>query len=198
MEHSISTQTNLYTPYGRPDDGLRYNPLVDYELGGFELNNSDQGLAVQWWKLEYDGVDKLVLTPLQFGQSIELLTGIPNVTEVSLAFSGNMDPHVTYVSNGIPYLWWFDSQKNGGQMELTNYSSQGITSPRLTYDIHNPIIDSALADVIFAYIRNNNLYYRRQKERFGVERVLKDQLWNGVKLNKVGLNQGNRLQYEIQ
>ncbi len=189
MIQTISTIT-AYSPFNRPDDALKYNPLVDYELGGIGLNNASQGLRVQWWKAEHVAGD-IVLTPLVSGSPVTILSGLVNVTEVSLAFDNLMQPHISYVSAGIPHLWWYNSLT--AQMEHRAFP--GINTPRMTLDIHSPL-QSANADIIFAYTIDDTLYCRLQRDRFDTQYTLKV-IRSGIKLNKVGMCAGNRIEYEL-
>lgn len=163
-------------------------PLVDYEMGGVNVGDASSGLMVKLWKLESNGAQMLLSA--DGVPSFELFTR-PNVTQVTLAFDQNMRPHVAFVQEGVAWLWWYDSV--AGAMVFSSFA--GMLTPRLTTDEKRAwhLSDS---DVILAYIRNNNLYFRMQRDRFQVERLLRSTV--NAELIAVGINRSGRLQFRLR
>lgn len=87
-----------------------------------------------------------------------------NITEVSTTFDSNMNLVIAYVEEGIPKLYWFDTQLPG--QTTTDYP--GIATPRVSLDDKRPM-QSAIRDVIFTYIRDGQVYYRQQRDRYTIE-----------------------------
>ncbi|MGC7464213.1 hypothetical protein QT654_20795 [Xanthomonas citri pv. citri] len=163
-------------------------PLIDYEMGGVNVADASQGLNVKLWKLESNGAQMLLSA--DGVPAIELFNR-PNVSQVALAFDQNMRPHVAFVQTGVTWLWWYDSQ--AGAMVFSSFP--GALTPRLTTDEKRPthLEDS---DVILAYVRNNNLYFRMQRDRFLTEYLLKSAV--NADLIAIGMNRGYRMQFRLR
>lgn len=163
-------------------------PLIDYEMGGVNVADASQGLNVKLWKLESNGAQMLLSA--DGVPAIELFNR-PNVSQVALAFDQNMRPHVAFVQNGVTWLWWYDSQ--AGAMVFSSFP--GALTPRLATDEKRPthLEDS---DVILAYVRNNNLYFRMQRDRFLTEYLLKSAV--NADLIAIGMNRGYRMQFRLR
>ena len=184
------------SPVPRPFIGARslpITPIVDYEDGGIAINDASQGLLYQRWRAilfrpgEPDSYVQLDAREVEPFTLVEL----PNVTEISISFDQLMRPTLAFVRNGVAYLRWFDSVP--GEY-VTDEIGAGILTPRVTMDDKRFIASEGyqLSDVILAYIRNGNLYYRQQRDRFTIERLLAE---NVKPLIKIGFTRGLRLQY---
>lgn len=171
-------------------ESLVLDDLNDYELGGVALNDPSQGLDVQNWTLRYDQ-SRVIVKPEVGDETI--LFSRDSITALSLAFDQNMRPYVAYEAHGELYLWWWDSSIN--ERVTTNFGAG--KNPRLTLDDKRSN-QSARSDIIFAYIDSNyNLCYRQQRDRFGIERVLKTGLHRRTRLKNVSMNTKLRLQFEL-
>ena len=173
----------------QPGDDARSVLLVDQELGGVAINDASQGLAVQLWTVSYVGVD--VILTSQFGSS-SVLFSAAGITELALAFDQNMRPTVAYRQTGNVFLRWWDTTE--AAYVVTDFGV-GV-SPRLCIDDRRPS-QTGNSDVIFAYIRDEALYYRQQRDRYLVERLLRDELSPSTRLKSVGMNRNWRLQFEL-
>ena len=143
--------------------GNRTHPLIDYEMGGIAIGDVSQGLQVQQWSCIYeDGAIKV-----GYGDNFQTLLTIQDVTALSLAFDINMRPLIAYVANNQCYLWWYDSSQSA--QVTTEWGDYAF--PQLSLDDQRSS-QSANADVIFSYIKNNTLYMRIQRERFQIEHKL--------------------------
>ena len=167
--------------------------LVDYEDGGRAIQDPSAGLLFQRWRarLFNEGeADSFVVLDARDVPEFVWLT-VPNMTEISFTFDANMQPAVAYVANGQAFLSWFDSVP--GQYVTTPLGA-GIITPRVTLDDKRLVGSNGYqqSDVILGYIRNGNLYYRQQRDRYTVERLLKESV---KPLIKIGFTRGLRLQY---
>lgn len=175
----------MYAP-----DSNRVGPLIDFERGGVAVNDLGQGLQTRNWTFSYTPEGQIVTTP-DGGDPVVVISR-PGVTELAGTFDQNMAPVVTFVIDGEIFLNWFDSIT--GQRRTDSF---GIGhSPRLTLDDKRDMTTST-SDVIVAYIRNQALYYRQQRDRFGVERLLKDGLSPITRLKNVGMTTQLRLLFEL-
>lgn len=186
VESSISFG-GIYLP---PDERVT-TPVVDYELGGVALNDATQGLLVRGWKATLDGYT--VKLQADGSATVHNLFDDVNITALSLAFDQNMRWSVGYIGDGVLKLNWYDSSINE---RVTSSFGADNQYPKMALDDkrHESLLTS---DIILAYIRNNTLYYRQQRDRFLTERALRTNLFPGTKLKNIGLNKNLRLQFEL-
>lgn len=163
-------------------------PLIDYEMGGAAVNNAASGLQVQLWKVEVLGNDVWLSAP---SVPAFIYFTRPNISEVALAFDQNMRPFVAFVQDGTAWLYWYDTQV--GAMVFSAFP--GAITPRITTDEKRTLFAS-ISDVILAYVKDGNLYFRMQRERFQTERLLKSGV--NATLVAIGMNRGNRLQFRLR
>ena len=166
---------------------------VDYEDGGIALNDPSMGLLYRRWRARLFNAgqaDSYVMLDARDVPEFVWLT-VPNMTEISFSFDANMQPVVAYVANGQSYLNWFDSIASD---YVTTTLAADVKTPRVSMDDKRLVGSQGyqLSDVILAYVRGGNLYYRQQRDRYQVERLLA----TGVKpLIKIGFSRGLRLQF---
>ena len=160
---------------------------VDYEDGPIALSDPVAGLDYQRWRMRILNNSQLMLsapnTPEYEWRSA------PAITDVSIAFDQNANLYCVWVQQGVSYLYWFDTTAN--DFVVTNYGSTWVT-PKITLD-DKRATQNARSDVILTYVRDGKLYYRQQRDRFQIERLLD----NGpiVGIEKFGKNDGYRLQW---
>jgi hypothetical protein len=186
-EQRLSTQVQE-APFLSPDD-LAYDPLISYEMRGVALNDGTQGLLVKPWMLYYESPNVRVSAS---GVTPTTLFSFADITLLSLAFDQNMRACVSYVKSGVAWLYWYDSLISSF---VHTQLADGITDPRVCMD-DKRALQVIANDIILAYTRNNNLYFRAQRDRFGVEYLLKTGV-NAV-LKRVGMNRKNRLQFLLE
>jgi hypothetical protein len=187
--NNISSITQ-YAPF-LDADKLPTNNLLDYEMGGIALNDGTKGLNFQLWTLRLTGNN--VIISANTVSPTTLFSGT-HITEISLTFDQNMNPVVAYVQSGQPKLYWFDSLVN---LQVLTDLDPTIRTPRVCMDDKRRLTTQlGQNDAILGYIRNNNLYYCQQRERYTVERLLASNVRG--RLVKIGMNKGNRLQFMIK
>jgi len=171
-----------------PDDRVT-TPIVDYEMGGIALLDTSMGLNYRPWRVRLDNYE-VKLMP-DGGEEVVIFEGT-QITELSLCFDQNMRYSVGYVQDGLLKLNWFDSV--AGTRVVTVFAV--AVNPKMTLDDKRPM-EVATSDMILAYIRGNALYYRQQRDRFLIERMLRGSLFPGTKLKNIGMNKNMRLQFEL-
>lgn len=186
-----------------PDNELSSNPVpavfigggalpvrdtVDYELGGIALNDPSEGLQYQIWRARIESEDTEIIIDAQNVDPFVLITGV-DITEVSISFDQNMNPVVAYVEDGTAKLYWYDSTVHG--MVTTSFPT--IVTPRVSMDDKRKS-QSQNNDVIFAYMKNSNLYMRMQRDRYSVEYLLAENV-DSPGLIKIGMSRQNRFQF---
>ncbi len=179
--------TNLPAEFLTPDAETVF-PTTAKELGGIALNDPSQGLKVQVWTLTTDGTNVKISAPLV--PETTLFTGT-SITEIDLAFDQNMRPFVAFVEGGLVNYRWYDSLVEAQVVS----SLPGASTPRCCMDDKRPLQDAS-SDVILAYVKAGNLYFRAQRDRYGVEYLLKTEL--GGTLETVGMNKVQRLQFKVR
>lgn len=167
------------------------SPLVAIEYGGIALNDAKEGIRVKPWTLRYDKSSGDLLLSAD-GVATVALFNRPDITEVSFAFDRNMQPFVAFVQSGQAKLWFYDDQVPGFIFWETELGS--AKNPRCTHD-DKRITQSGVSDIVLAYVRNGQLYYRQQRDRYAVEYFLAA----GVqKLHRIGMNRKMRLQFAYE
>lgn len=153
------------SPFLLPDGRALDNPLEDYERGGIALQDPSQGLNVRTWRafVTDEGIW------LQSRQGALPLFYIPGeeINLVSLAFDNNMNPVICYRQLEVVKLNWYDTTVNS---RVTTQYPDALTGA-VTLDDKRPTQD-AVNDVLFFYVKDEGVYYRQQRDRFGVERRL--------------------------
>lgn len=179
--------TPIVGNYLVPDNYLIL-PLVDYELGGIGLQDPSQGSRYQVWKLEYVSGHVFISAP---NLKRVILFSRPYITDISLAFDQNMNPFVSFTEADQAKYWWFDTTIHA--MTFTELPA-GSKYPKCCTD-DKRTTQNLSSDIILAYIRDRKLYFRAQRDRFGVEYLLATDL--DARLNRVGMTDQNRLQFKM-
>lgn len=167
---------------------LESSTKIDHEDGPIALNDPSAGLFYQIWHGQvYEGGVFLFSDLVERQDILSQL----DITEMSFTFDQNGRPSVVYVQYGIANIWWYDSTVGG---MATTLIGSGVISPKVILDDKRQTQTNS-SDIILGYIRNENLYYRQQRDRFGVEYLLA----RGVvgRLQKLGMGNNLRLQFVV-
>lgn len=166
---------------------------IDYEDGGRAIQDTTQGLLYQRWRARLFNAgkpDAYVMLDAREVPEFEWLT-VPGMEEISFTFDPSMRPTVAYVTDGQAYLNWYDTVANA---YVTTMLAADVETPRVTLDDKRFLGSEGYqrSDVILAYTRGGNLYYRQQRDRYTIERLLKTDV---TPLIKIGFNRQLRLQF---
>ena len=171
-------------------DSFNRAPLLDYEQGGVAINDVSQGMQVINWSCYVaDGLSDVYIKPGD-GAQILLLT-VPGVEELAISFDQLMRPVFAYKIAEQLYLYWFDSVVQ--QFVTTGFGIGRF--PRLSLD-DKRTFNVSNSDVIFAYMRNDGLYYRLQRDRYTVEYTVETGIGN-LSLVNIGMSRNLRMQFEL-
>lgn len=162
----------------------------DMEDGGVALQDPSEGLFSDVWYAYINPSNTRIILGKEGGSEVTIIEGT-GITEVSLTFDRNMNVAIAYVEGGEAKLNWFDLVAN--DQVTTNFGSTYI-NPRVSHDDKHPLA-SETSDVIFAYVRDGDLYYRQQRDRYDTERLLQEDVAGTFR--KIGMNVENRLQFEF-
>lgn len=181
------TPVPVVSPFTFPDN-LPYSPLSDTVMGGVALNNGSQGRMVQLWTAWYDGA-QIRVQPTS--GSVVFSLPVAGVLTLSLAFDQSMALALAYQTAAGSNLYYFNTLTSS----YTTLTLPGTTSCRACVD--NPAnFYAGSSDIIFAYTAGGNLSYRQQRDRYTIEYPIG--ATGTKKLNRMGLNTGNRLQFELR
>lgn len=179
------------------DNGILLSPrsrtyalTESWEQGGVGLSDTSQGLMSHTWRAWTDSKAIYIQRSDLSNDTAKTLLATPNITEIDLTFDQNMRPVLTYVSNDIAKLYWYDTVSQS--QVITDFPN--VQNPRVSLDDKRSF-NTANSDVIFAYINNDQLCCRYQRERYGVEHVL-HQLPPNAKLGKIGMGTTNRFLFD--
>ena len=189
---TLST-VGVYSPLVLEDP--QPSALVSRQIGGVGLNNATEGLSVQIWTATLENEeDVTVSAPLV---SPTVLFSRPDISQISLAFDQNMQPFIAFVEAGQAKFYWYDTVVN--DFVFTDLPS-GSTYPRATLDDHR-VSQNNTSDIILVYIRDGNLYYRQQRDRYLVEKLLYADINLQViapRIKYVAMNMNWRLQILVE
>ncbi len=175
---------------------LPITQYIDYEDGGIAIQDPSEGLLYQVWRARIvnnpsTGNDEIYIGAEEVEETLFLAA--TSITEVSLAFDRNMNLNVAYVQGGDAKLYWYDSALPG--YTTTDYGTT-ITTPRITHDDKRPL-QTNQSDVILGYLKDGDLCYRQQRDRYDTEYVLQEDV-ESTGLIKLGLNKSLRLQFLLK
>ena len=163
--------------------------LYDYEDGPIAFQDPSRGLRYQQWRAYLK--DYVVWLEADNMPPMELIKTPDNtITDISIAFSNNADLHYVWTDNGVTKLYWYNTAtSNFETMTLPG----GVRTPKLTLDDKRPT-QMARNDIILTYIKSDHkLYFRKQRDRFGVEYLLDDGPFIGIE--RFYMSTGWRLQW---
>jgi hypothetical protein len=195
---ALSTPPTIYNPYLIPDN-YPITEITDWTLGGIGLQDPSQGLQVQNWYLEIvpNGLNGDFYISTSTIAPIYLFSRV-NATWGRLSFDQNMFPVISYVDQYGAGYYWYDPIAHSYAFVVMDST---VTYPCVTMDDKRPIATRVGSnDIILAYINNNNLCFRAQRDRYGTEYVLQVNVGNYIPnptLWRIGMNSGNRLQFEL-
>ena len=173
----------------RLDHGL----LIDYEKGGIAIQDASQGMSYRVWKLWLDGND-VKLAPDDSPETSTTLFSAAGITELTLAFDGNMTPVVAYVQEGVMKLRWYDLTLTPPAYATTPISGE---SPYLSFDDRRERFVSK-AEVLLFYLKDGMVKLRALSDRFLVEYDWTAQPVGSERIIAAGLDSGDRMQLVFQ
>jgi len=180
-------------------DGYTRTLLEDWEAGPIALLDVSAGLFYQDWHLTWSfATNNFTVTPFRTGFPVEVLFAVPNVTQCSLAFDKNGHVNIAYTSNGLPYLYWYDTV--AGEW-LTTALPLNVNCPTLTLDDKRSM-ESANNDIILWWTElqedgQSILYRALQRDRF--DPLVPKFMQTGLPKNifKCGMHEGLRVQLSL-
>jgi hypothetical protein len=182
------TPAPVLAPFIGPLESWTYTPLREQVLGGTAIGNGEAGRMVKGWEISYvDGV--IIINPVNGAPEFTL--PIADVLSVSLAFDSNMAVAIAFQTAAGANLYFYSTLTASYDI----YTIPGATSCRACVDDPRKFNEGA-SDVLFGYVLGNVLYYRQQRDRYAVPRLVGPAL--GSYLSKMGATEGFRVKFELR
>lgn len=163
--------------------------LSDFHYGGIHLNDATHGITYQLWTLRIAGNGILLSAP-NTSEFQELTANAP--TWGALAFDQNARVFIAYVDvTRTGFYYWFDSTIPGYRLSQLPGNIDRVFAS--LDDSRVPELQTS--DVILSYVREGVLYFRAQRDRFGVEYTLGSPPAPQV---QVGMSHGDRYQFAFE
>ncbi len=180
VEPDVST---FLSPYSD-----NYNPFTMRCRGGVSIGDGTQGRDIQNWRVSY--ADPVISVGVD-GGPVDFTLNVPGIQIISLAFDNNMGVTLAWQVGSVSSIYYYD----GIAQAYITKSYSGTNSCRVVLDDER-VYNNAGSDVIFAYVKSDNLYWRQQRDRYDIERLV-GPVSPGRKLKRAGQNQSRRLQFEL-
>ena len=158
-------------------------------LGGVALNNPVDGRMYQQWVGYYEAGE--IKVSIKDSGVVSFSLPAADVVTVSLAFDNNMGVVLSWltVASGVN-LYYYDTLTSGYITRNFATATSGRVCVDNAFDFY-----VGQSDVIFAYTDSGNLYYRQQRDRYDIARLISA---TTSKVIRVGPTVGNRLQVELK
>lgn len=181
----------LYAP-----DNMPKRPTIDYELGGVGLQNPIEGLEFQTWRCWFDRDNSAVMVESPNTPPTKIFDQ-DGIVWLSFAFDQNMRWSAVYTLNdGLSYLRWYNSLI--GDYDITELD-EGVVTPFLSLDDKRYLqVNSGRSDIILAYIQNQSVIIRVQRERFQTPHIWQENIPKDWIIRNFGMSNKLRLQMEIR
>lgn len=170
----------------REPENLTVNSLSDKAQGGIALNDPSKGRTYQLWVAEYES-GEIRIKPENAGSYVFSLPA-PGAITISLAFDNNMGVVLAWQTANSSHLYHYQTLTSSYGTKVVT----GTTSCKVAID-EPANFYLPKSDVIFAYTKNDSLFFTVQRERYENEHLA------GVTLGKIirmGMNEHNRFQFE--
>lgn len=187
----------LTTLTKEPDEGTPYTKNLSAFKGVF-LGGKDRHMADGLkdpvnWLYEYNpGSGVLTIEKEDGSTSPEtVLTDIKELENISVVFDRQMQLVVTYVRQGVCYIWSYDPvHQEYRETELEGRHVKATLSSH--YRLHAPF-----SEVVIGYVKDDKtLCIRLQRDRYTREYVVQE-FDTKITLHSISYTDKNRFQYEI-
>lgn len=162
---------------------------VSYDDGPVAIQNPSKGLLFQVWRARYIS-DTVYLAAPNYPETPFFTKRC--IQSISLSFDQNGRPLLTYLHEGNLYLYWHHTVTQKYEHTLINTN---VTSHHVSLDVRTPIT-ILVSQVVIGYIKDNNLYYAWQKDRYAVDYLVARNV-NG-NLLQIGFTRQYRFQFLVQ
>lgn len=187
IPHNTLVLTDRYTRLVEPES-FKKTGLVDYEKGGVALGDSSEGLNKYDWTFKVVNKTQGVLSREGFPETIVYEFSTKPI-DVAFCFDQSMNLVLAWQTSDFEIMLRTYNFNNGSYF---NRSFGNGKCPRLTLDEKRKELISN-SDIIFAYITDNALQYRVQREGYNVAHIVEENMLPSQRLARIGV-QSFRLQ----
>ena len=188
------TDKNFLYPFASPKDNY-YGLHSSWTEGGVDIENTSEGLfSYKWLGNYYPSSGEFIVYRSDKPNNKTKLFTIKDILSVDFCFDQNMRPFISFEKNYESFYWHFNPETSKyDEVRLKN----ATRFPRciLYRDNEYSIPDS---DILIAYLRENVIYTRVQRERFLQERTLWEFNKQKYMLWKIGLGKDSRFLFQVR
>lgn len=175
-------------------DNIPKRPTVAYTMGGIALNNPSEGYLVQVWRAWFDRNTTSVMVESPNTPPTKIFDQ-DGIVWLTFCFDQTMRWSAAYTLNdGKSYLRWYNSLLQDYE---TTFLGEGVVSPFLTLDDKRAVMN-ATSDMVLAYIQNQRVIIRVQRERFENLHIWAENIPKDWIIRNFGMSNKLRLQMEIR
>lgn len=165
---SIDTTTiSQYATYGINKPSYTTVRPFELELGPLVMSASGGDIAAAWWLFEYKDGGVYAARYNQTTQLYEdetLVVEVPQLKRLSATFDQLGRPLVFFDTGTELKLYWFDPVLAENTVTVFGEGAYPFATFDIRWDTSNPE-----SDVMLFYIRAGGIYYRLQRDRYGIE-----------------------------
>jgi hypothetical protein len=187
MPQNVLSDVPVPQAFAPPRD-IPPQQLRSYDYGGVAINDSSQGLQVKIWECRWVNGDFILNAD---GVPDSVIYSAPNVTDLDITFDSNMQPFLAFTQGGVAKYRWYDGAVSNF---VVNDLPAGSVTPKCQLDDKRSHQQN-ISDIILAYVRGGALYFRQQRDRFGVEYLLDPAA--GQRLLRMGMGMQWRMVFEM-
>ncbi len=184
---NVLSDTPVPQGFAAPRD-IPPQQLIAYDYGGIAIQDPSQGLMVKVWRCRWENGNFILDAD---GVPDTVIYSADSVTELDITFDSNMQPFIAFVQAGVAKYRWYDTTVSGFVVNTLT----GAVTPRCQLD-DKRTHQQNVSDIILAYVIDGSLYYRQQRDRFGVERLLAEGAGPG--LRRIGMGLRWRMLFEME
>lgn len=193
LPQNALSSTPLPAPFQAPRNVVRFTAFqgtVDTHMGGIALGDPSQGLSYQLWTAQI--INGVVYLSAPNTAPFAFISPGSQYVWVALSFDQNARAFIAYADAiGNAFYYWFDTTIPGYR---TTGLAFGTTRVFAALDDIRPV-ENTNNDIILAYVRASTLFYRQERDRFGVEYNLGAA---PATLVQIGMNTKWRFQFAFQ
>jgi hypothetical protein len=159
-------------------DGRKFYRFINYELGPIGIEDTSEGLLYQVWGFTWDsGTGNITAVGETSGDNV-VVHNIANMSLFTVTFDQNGRVNMAYMSQGVPYLWWYDTLTAQTEtLDLSTIYGSGIESVSLYLDDKRAIEDEK-SDMLLWFTLETatpglyDLHMAEQRDRFQTSTIM--------------------------
>lgn len=143
-----------------------YGIRESWDNGGVAIGDTSEELTKYAWQATTDGSN--IYVQREGTDNKILVHQDTDINMIDLTFDQNMRPCICYTANHIVKLFWYDAEAE--KQVVTTYPND-YRYPKVSLDDKRRF-NISNSDIIFMYQKGDSLYFRLQRDRYLIERLL--------------------------